>query len=44
MRNDYFEAKPSLLSNINIVPLVGVLAALLVVMMLGFPSIMQNIR
>ncbi len=39
MRNDYVEAKPGLLSNINIVPLVGVFAALLVVVMLGFPSL-----
>ncbi len=38
MRNDYVEAKPGLLSSINIVPLVGVFAALLVVIMLGFPS------
>jgi len=38
MRNDYVEAKPGLLSNINIVPLVGVFAALLVVIMLGFPN------
>jgi len=38
MRNDYVETKPSLLSSINIVPLVGVLAALIVVMMMGFPS------
>ena len=42
MRNDYVEAKPSLLSNINVVPLIGVLAALLVVMMMGFPSIMKK--
>jgi biopolymer transport protein ExbD len=42
MRNDYAEAKPSPLSNINIVPLIGVLAALLVIIMLGFPSIMQK--
>jgi biopolymer transport protein ExbD len=38
MRNDYVEAKPGLLSNINIVPLVGVFTALLVVIMLSFPS------
>lgn len=42
MRNDYVETKPSLLSNINVVPLIGVLAALLVVMMMGFPSIMRK--
>ncbi len=42
MRNDYVEAKPSMLSNINIVPLVGVFAALLVVIMLGFPSVVQK--
>jgi biopolymer transport protein ExbD len=39
MRNDYLEANPNLLSSINITPLVGVLAALLVVMMMGFPSL-----
>ena len=38
MRNDYVETRPSLLSSINIVPLVGILAALLVVMMMGFPN------
>lgn len=38
MRNDYVETKPSLLASINIVPLVGVLAALLVVIMMGFPN------
>lgn len=38
MRNDYVEAKPRLLSNINIVPLVGVLAALLIVINDGFPK------
>jgi biopolymer transport protein ExbD len=39
MRNDYVETKPSLLSSINIVPLIGILAALLVVIMMGFPSL-----
>ena len=38
MRNDYVETRPNLLSSINIVPLVGILAALLVVMMMGFPN------
>ena len=42
MRNDYVETKPSLLSSISIVPLVGVLAALLVVMMMGFPNIISK--
>jgi len=42
MRNHYVEAKPTLLSNINVVPLIGVLAALLVVMMMGFPSVMKK--
>ena len=42
MQNDYVEAKPGFLSSINIVPLVGVFMALLVVIMLGFPSTTQR--
>ncbi len=38
MPNDYVETKPGILANINIAPLIGIFAALLVVIMLGFPS------
>jgi len=38
MQNNYVDAKPDLFSKINIVPLIGVLAALLAIMMLAFPG------
>jgi biopolymer transport protein ExbD len=39
MNNSYVEAKPNVMSGINIVPLIGVLAALLVVVITGLPKL-----
>jgi len=41
VRNNYVENKSALLSGINIVPLIGVIAVLLVVMMMAFPGFSQ---
>ena len=38
MEYDYVDEKPSLITAINIVPLVGIFAALLVVIMIAIPS------
>jgi biopolymer transport protein ExbD len=42
MHHSYVAAKPSAITGINIVPLIGVLAALLVVVMTGLPRLTQT--
>jgi biopolymer transport protein ExbD len=42
MHHSYVEAKPSAMTGMNIVPLIGVLAALLVVVMTGLPKLTQR--